>query len=60
MQNQTSTNIQAVRGDVLHWMESVRWPDEGWGRWKHNAALMQTAQMDDLHFELQIKTRAAR
>ncbi len=31
--------IDSVREDILNWLETVRWPDEGWGRWKYNAAM---------------------
>lgn len=28
--------VEQVRPGVLGWLQSVRWPDEGWGRWKYN------------------------
>ncbi len=31
--------IEQVKPDVLAWMESVRYADEGWGRWKYHAAM---------------------
>ncbi len=31
--------IETVRQPVLEWLESVRYLDEGWGRWKYHAAM---------------------
>ncbi len=31
--------IATAKPAVLGWMESIRCPDQGWGRWKYNAAM---------------------
>lgn len=31
--------VASVRSGILDWLESVRYPDEGWGRWKYHAAM---------------------
>lgn len=31
--------IATVKSGILAWMESVRYPNEGWGRWKYHAAM---------------------
>ncbi|MFW6286432.1 MAG: hypothetical protein ACOC29_00685 [Candidatus Sumerlaeota bacterium] len=36
---QTKALIEKVKPDVLAWMETVRYGDEGWGRWKYHAAM---------------------
>jgi hypothetical protein len=33
--------VEAARPGVLRWLEAVRWPDEGWGRWKYNAHMVR-------------------
>ena len=33
--------LQQVRTGVLDWVESVRYPDEGWGRWKYHARMVR-------------------
>jgi hypothetical protein len=33
--------IEQVRPGVLSWLESIRWPNEGWGRWKYNAHMVR-------------------
>ena len=32
-----SSYIDHIKPGVLKWLESVRFKDEGWGRWKYNA-----------------------
>ncbi len=33
--------VDKVRSGILGWLESVRYPDEGWGRWKYHAQLVR-------------------
>ncbi len=37
----TATNVSNVRSGLLNWAESVRYPDEGWGRWKYHAQMIR-------------------
>jgi hypothetical protein len=34
-------HVNAVRDGLLAWIESVRWPEAGWGRWKYNAHMVR-------------------
>jgi hypothetical protein len=36
-----SNSINSIHGDVLKWLESVRYPDEGWGRWKYSKGMVR-------------------
>ena len=33
--------VEQVKPGVLSWLESVRYQDEGWGRWKYHAAMQR-------------------
>ncbi len=31
--------VESAKGGIIEWLESVRYRDEGWGRWKYHAAM---------------------
>lgn len=33
--------VEQARPGICAWLEAVRWPDEGWGRWKYNAHMIR-------------------
>lgn len=39
MNRSSAAYVQVVRNGTMDWLESVRYPDEGWGRWKYNARM---------------------
>lgn len=36
-----SSYLEHARPGICAWLEAVRWPDDGWGRWKYNAHMIR-------------------
>ncbi|MDF2923544.1 MAG: glycosyl transferase, family 2 [Paenibacillaceae bacterium] len=33
--------VEQAKPGIMNWLESVRWKEEGWGRWKYNAKMIR-------------------